>query len=292
MLDALDAKEKQPWVWQGADCAPGNTHCLVRLSPGGGDAATVREFDPTTKSFIKDGFALPLSKLNASYIDKDTVLFGTDFGPGTMTKSSYPRIVKLWHRSQKLTDAKTVYEAKPDDISATPVVFHGPYGTIALIARGVTFFTSEYYYVLPDGTTMKLPLPLGADLKGVTNGNLIFTLRDAWTPPGGKPIAQGALVAFPVKPFVMQKMLPTFEVLYTPNVRSTVGDVSAVRDAVYVPRSSKTSIYRIDPRSRLKPWLRMVRGATPNSICRKADRRASCPPMIGDRKPISPSKAS
>jgi prolyl oligopeptidase len=232
-VDALDAAEKQPWVWQGADCAPGNTNCLVRLSPGGGDAATVREFNPEAKTFIKDGFALSLSKLNATYIDKDTVLFGTDFGPGTMTKSSYPRIVKLWHRGQNLADAKIVYEAKPDDISATPITFHGPYGTIALVARGVTFFTSEYYYVLPDGSTMKLPLPLGADLKGVTNGNLIFTLRDAWTPPGGKPIAQGALVAFPVKPFVMQKMLPAFAVLYTPNERSTVSDVSTGRDAVY-----------------------------------------------------------
>jgi prolyl oligopeptidase len=232
-VDALDAKEKQPWVWQGADCAPGNTNCLIQLSPGGGDAATIREFDPATKSFLKDGFALSLSKLSSAYLDKDDVLFATDFGPGSMTKSSYPRIVKLWHRGQKLSDAKTVFEAQSNDISASPTVFRGPYGSIPLIVRGVTFFTSEYYYVLPNGSTLKLPLPLGADLKGVTNGNLIFTLRDAWTPPGGKPIAQGALVAFAVKPFVMQKMLPVFDVLYTPNERSTVGDVSAGRDAVY-----------------------------------------------------------
>ena len=232
-VDKLDADEKAQWVWQGADCLDDNVHCLVQLSPGGGDAATIREFNPTTKTFVTDGFALPLSKLEASYLDADNVLVATDFGPGTMTKSSYARIVKLWHRGTPLASAKTVMEVGEDDVAARARVYRGPYGTIPLIERNVTTFTSEYFYLLPDGTTMKLPLPLGADVKGVTNGYLIFTLRDAWTPPGGKPIAQGALVAFAVKPFVMQKMLPKFDVLYTPNERSTVSDVSTGRDSVY-----------------------------------------------------------
>ncbi|HUB85108.1 MAG TPA: prolyl oligopeptidase family serine peptidase, partial [Rhizomicrobium sp.] len=232
-IDKLDADEKAEWVWQGADCLSDNVHCLVQLSPGGGDAATIREFNPTTKTFVKDGFALPLSKLDAQYLDADDVLVATDFGPGTMTTSSYARIVKLWHRGTPLASAKTVLEVGVDDIAARPQVFRGPYGTIPLIERGVTTFTNEIFYLLPDGTTVKLPLPLGADVKGVTNGYLIFTLRNAWTPPGGKEIAQGALVAFAVKPFVMQKMAPKFDVLYTPNERSTVADVSCGRDAVY-----------------------------------------------------------
>lgn len=232
-VDKLDADEKAEWVWQGADCLSDNVHCLVQLSPGGGDAATIREFNPTTKTFVKDGFALPLSKLDAQYLDADDVLVATDFGPGTMTKSSYARIVKLWHRGTPLASAKTVMEVGENDIAARPRVYRGPYGTIPLIERGVTTFTNEIFYLLPDGTTMKLPLPLGVDVKGVTNGYLVFTLRNAWTPPGGKPIAQGALVAFAVKPFVLQKMAPKFDVLYTPNERSTVADVSAGRDAVY-----------------------------------------------------------
>jgi len=99
-IDKLDSDEHANWVWQGADCAPGNDHCLLQLSPGGSDAATVREFDPAKKAFIAGGFSLPLSKLAATYIDKDTILFATDFGPGSMTKSSYARIVKLWHRGK------------------------------------------------------------------------------------------------------------------------------------------------------------------------------------------------
>src|SRR5215472_4029462 len=149
-VDKLDADEHASFVWQGEDCAPGGEHCLVRLSPGGGDATTVREFDLKTKSFVKDGFSLSLSKLSASYVDADTVLFGTDFGPGTMTKSSYPRILKVWHRGQPISAAKTVFEAKVTDVAARPSVFHGPYGTIALINRGLSFFTGEFLYLKAD----------------------------------------------------------------------------------------------------------------------------------------------
>jgi len=85
-------------------------------------------------------------------------------------------------------------------------------------------------------------------LRGVTQGNLIFTLRDAWTPQGairgvgklgGKSVAasvtlpQGSIVAFAVKPFVMMKMLPTFTLLWAPDEHSTADSVRAGRDAVY-----------------------------------------------------------
>lgn len=233
-IDKLDADEKAQFVFQGADCAPTGDRCLVHLSPGGGDATTIREFNPKTKAFIKDGFTLPLSKLSVTYFDPDTVLVGTDYGPGTMTKSSYPRVVKLWKRGTPLTSAKTVFEGTLDDISARGVVYRGSYGTIPLVVRGLTFFTSEYHYVFPNGSTMKLPLPVGVDVKGVTNGALIFELREPWTPPNGtQQFPRGALVAFPVKPFVMQKMLPRFTLLYAPGLPNAIGTVQTGRDAVY-----------------------------------------------------------
>ncbi|MGA9794959.1 MAG: prolyl oligopeptidase family serine peptidase [Rhizomicrobium sp.] len=234
-VDKLAADEHQDWVWKGGDCAPNLDHCLISLSRGGGDAVVVREFDLASKSFMKDGFQLKEAKSAITYLDEDTVLFGTDFGPGTMTTSGYTNVVKLWKRGQPMADAKTVFTGKLSDVSSGGTVFREPGGNIPIIQRGITFFTSEFYYMLPDGTTMKLPLPLGADLKGASQGNLIFTLRNDWTPPGATtPIKQGALVAFPVKPFVMQKMQPTFQVLYTPDARSTIDQVAAGRDAVYV----------------------------------------------------------
>jgi prolyl oligopeptidase len=232
-IDALDKSEHKNWVWAGAQCAPDRKRCLVRLSPGGSDAATVREFDQETKGFIAGGFTLPVAKSDMAYVDSDTILFGTDFGPGSMTKSSYPRIVKLWHRGEPISAAKTVYEAKTTDVAVRSRVFRGPYGTIAIIERGITFFTAEFYSVDRNGATRKLPLPLGADLKGASDGQLIFTIRDDWTPSGGKQIAKGSLVAFNVQEFAERNTRPSYAVLFTPDARGAIEDVAPGRDAVY-----------------------------------------------------------
>ena len=232
-VDALDAAEHKDWVWQGAECSPDENRCLVRLSPGGSDAAVVREFDPRTKEFIPDGFTLAVAKSNATYLDDDAILFGTDFGPGSMTRSSYPRIVKLWHRGEPKSAAKIVFEGKVSDVAAQPVVFRGPFGTLALIDRGLTFFTSEFYAVRPDGSTLKLPLPPGANLQGVTRGQLVFKLRDDWSTPQGQKISKGSLAAFNVQDFSTKKAQAKFAVLYTPGTRGTIEDVSTARDAVY-----------------------------------------------------------
>ncbi|MEI9932026.1 MAG: hypothetical protein WDM89_16170 [Rhizomicrobium sp.] len=101
-IDKLDADQHKDWVFQGAYCTPSDARCLVRLSPGGGDASEVREFDPKTHQLLADGFTLPAAKSSATYIDENTILFATDFGSGTMTKSSYPRIMKLWKRGTPL----------------------------------------------------------------------------------------------------------------------------------------------------------------------------------------------
>jgi len=237
-IDKLAIEEKENWVWESADTAPSLRHCLINLSRGGGDAVVVREFDLGSKTFMKDGFTLSEAKSSITYLDDDTVLFGTDFGPGSMTTSGYPRIVKLWKRGEPLAAAKTIFEGKIADVGDSGLVFDGPAGTIPLIRCDISFFTSEYYYVLPDGSTLKLPLPSGADLKCAQNGKLIFTLRDDWKSPDGKAIAKGSLAAFSVMPFVKNKMLSEFAVLYAPDARSSVDDVAATRDAVYA------SVYR------------------------------------------------
>ncbi len=251
-VDKLDAEEHADWVWQDSDCAPRMTRCLLSLSPGGSDATAVREFDPASGKFPSGGFNLPVAKSNVAYVDENTILFGTDFGPGTMTASSYPRIVKLWHRGETLSAAKTVLEGKTTDVWVRPLVFRGPYGTVPLVVRGLTFFTSEYYYVLPDGGTMKLPLPPGADVKGVTKGNLIFTLRDDWTPAGAsRAFPKGSLMAFAVKPFVMMKMRPAYALLATPDARGTIDDAVPGRDAVFasIYENVTGSIHAFSPRA-------------------------------------------
>jgi len=237
-VDKLDKDSGKNWVWKGADCNTAHDHCLVRLSPGGGDALEIREYNALTGKFIDGGFSLGIAKSYASYIDDNTVLFATDFGPGTLNSSGYPRFVKLWHRGEKIADARTVFEGKVSDVWAQPSVHTGPDGTVATIARGITFFTGEYLVVKPDGTTVKLPLPDSADLKGITQGQIVATLRDAWKPEGGQAIAKGALIAFPLKSFLDTGKLPKVSTLYTPDEHSAIGAAGSDADSVIAGRDA------------------------------------------------------
>lgn len=231
-VDQLDSRMHQNWVWHGADCTAAFDRCLVRLSPGGGDAAEIREYDPRTRSFVAGGFEVPVAKGGAMYLNPDTVLVATDFGPGTMTPSSYPRIVKLWRRGEPLASAKTLFEGRPDDMSVTPYVFRGPYGSVAVIERRPSFFEADYYVVGADGTTRRIPVPQDAQIEGVTQGQLILTLQNAWT-VDGRTIGKGALVAFPVMAFERTGGTQPVSVLYTPGPHAMIDEVSTGRDAVY-----------------------------------------------------------
>lgn len=99
-LDALNRAEKENWVWHGAEILKegGYRHVLITLSRGGADASVTREFDLQTRAFVKGGFEIPEAKGSMNWIDKDHVFVSTDFGPGSLTTSGYPRIVKLWKR--------------------------------------------------------------------------------------------------------------------------------------------------------------------------------------------------
>jgi len=237
-LDKLAADEHENWVWKGADCAPSLAHCLVNLSRGGGDAVVVREFDLGSKSFLKDGFTLAEAKSSITYLDEDSVLFGTDFGAGSLTTSGYPNVVKLWKRGTKMADAKTVYTGKLSDVASAGAVFldgqdfAGKQKSIALINRAPSFFESEYFYLHPDGTTTKLPLPLSADVKGVAAHNLILTLRDAWT-YGKETYAKGSLLAIPLYSFEQSGNFDTIRILYTPGPQSSIEQVATGPTTVY-----------------------------------------------------------
>jgi prolyl oligopeptidase len=236
-VDKLDADTKANWVFHGATCSPSMKRCLIDLSPGGGDASAIREYDPKTHEFLSDGFSLAIAKSNADYIDDDTIVFGTDFGPGSLTTSGYPRIVKLWRRGEKIGDAKIIFEGQVSDQDSHAQVYNGPDGltgktTTVLIVRDVSFFQAEYYFVAPDGSTTKLPLPMGANVQGMTGGNLIFTLRDDWS-VGGATHRQGSLLAFQLADFVRGNKQPAIATLYVPDERSTVENVATGADGVY-----------------------------------------------------------
>jgi prolyl oligopeptidase len=180
-LDQLSTTEKANWVWGGANCPPPSyRHCLVQLSDGGEDAKTIREFDLLTKSFVAGGFTLPRSKQTVDWLDDDTLILSRDWGPGTMTPSSYPFVVKILKRGQSLGQATEVFRGKATDVSVDPVVLHDADGhKVTLISRGVDTFHSETYQ-LTSGGVVRLYLPSKLDLHGLLDGRLIFTTLEDW----------------------------------------------------------------------------------------------------------------
>jgi prolyl oligopeptidase len=240
-VDALAKADKENWVFKGAECAPtGKPYCLIKLSRGGGDAVVVREFDTDAKAFVTNGFHLPEAKSDASYVNDDSsILYASDFGPGSLTKSGYARMVKFWKRGAPDVN-HTLYEGKVEDVLVAPTVLHSSHGDdVALVTRAVSFFESEYYPVtLEASVTTRLPLPLGADVKGALNGQLIATLRQDWTPQGGRPIPKGAIIAFPIDDWLSsdereRQQPPRISVLYAPGPRQSVESVATGKNAVY-----------------------------------------------------------
>ena len=164
-LDALAKEERENWVWHGARrSGPSTSVALVSLSRGGADAAIVREFDLETKSFVKDGYTLPEAKSRVAWRDADSVFVGTDFGPGSMTDSGYPRIVKEWKRGTPLAEATVVFEGRPDGHGRRRHRDLTPGFERDIIIRTPTFWTSECF-LRRDGKLVKIEKPDDAALR-------------------------------------------------------------------------------------------------------------------------------
>jgi prolyl oligopeptidase len=195
-LDALSTAESANWVWKGAAClTPEDRLCLVELSDGGKDAVEVREFDIKAGAFAQGGFVSPQSKQDVAWLDADSLLIARDWGQGTLTQSGYPFVIKRWARGTPLAEAKEAFRGKASDVMVSPVVLRDAEGRVAaaLALRALSFFETEAY-LLPDGAPpVKLPLPLRSTVKGLVNGQLVFTLEQDWDVQGLK---SGDLAAY------------------------------------------------------------------------------------------------
>ncbi len=229
-VDALGAAEKENWVWHGADCLrPEYKRCIVQLSRGGADADVVREFDLVAKTFVEDGFYLPESKNSVSWLDADTLYVGTDFGPGSMTTSGYPRIAKIWKRGTKLEQAETIFEGKAEDVAVSAFRDHTKGFERDFVYRAPTFWTSEVF-LRRDGKLEKIEKPDSANFN-VHRDLLLLELREDWT-VGGKTYPAGSLLAADFDAFM--KGGRAFDFLFQPSERTSLQGYSATRDYVLV----------------------------------------------------------
>ena len=220
-LDALAAGEDENWVWGGAQVLrPDQRLALVTLSRGGADATVVREFDLDSRTFRAPedgGFALPEAKTDIGWIDADTVFVGTDFGPGSLTESGYPRIAKRWHRGTSLDDAETVYEGAAQDISISAWHDRTPGFERDFVQRATDFYNSETY-VLEGSALTRILTPTDASTSVHENWLLVRTMTP-WT-VGDETYPAGALLAADFDEFVSGTIALT--VLFTPDAHTSL----------------------------------------------------------------------
>ncbi|TXN29819.1 prolyl oligopeptidase family serine peptidase [Lacisediminihabitans profunda] len=212
-VDELGRAEGREWVFSGARLLPNDYgRALVALSPDGGDAAAVREFDLETRAFVADGFTIPTAKSSYSWIDRDTIFLGTDFGPGSMTDSSYPRTVRRLRRGQPVAAAELVHEVTTDDLSVSGIHQHTPGFERDLVIEHLDFYRSRTL-LLVDGVLVHIDVPDDADVT-LRREWLLVHVRSDWA-VGGVVHPTGALLAIRLEAFLTGDR--AFDVLFVPD---------------------------------------------------------------------------
>jgi prolyl oligopeptidase len=227
-VDALGKAEGQSWVWQGSSCLSASSNrCLVALSPGGTDANVVREFDLSTRDFVKDGFALPLSKNRWTWVDADTLLVGTAAAGDPVTDSGYPRAVRLWKRGTPLSQARVVFEGQQRDVWASASSDRTPGFERSFVMRGIDFYRHEMFVL--DGAGLKqVPKPQDAQV-AFWKERALMRLRSDWK-QGERVWPAGSLLVMSASALMEGKAEPV--ALFTPTAQRSLAGYTTTATSV------------------------------------------------------------
>jgi len=227
-VDALAKAEHENWVWHGATVLePEDRVCLISLSRGGADADVVREFDLDRRAFVDDGFSLPEAKSRVAWRGRESLFVATDFGPGSLTTSGYPRTVREWTRGTPLPQAELVFEGQPDDMAVGASRDLTPGFERDFLVRQITFWTNEFF--LRRGSHLiKIDKPDDANAS-VHREWLLIELRSPWTVEKTTYPA-GALLAANFEAFL--KGDRTLHVLFEPTDRTSLAAWAGTRNHI------------------------------------------------------------
>src|SRR5205085_2888690 len=141
----------------------------------------------------------------------------TDFGPGSLTTSGYPRLTKAWKRGTKLADATPVFEGKVEDVEASASYDPTPGFERETAARAMTFYTNESF-IKRGGKFVKVDKPDDAEVSFHREW-MFVTLRTDWA-VGGATYKAGSLLAITEAAF--EKGDRKFQVLFEPTPRKSL----------------------------------------------------------------------
>lgn len=199
-LDALGAADGVPWAFSGAVHGPeGSDRVLLGLSPDGGDARALREFDLARGAFVEGptAFRLDVDKSRVAWLDADTLLLSSGLAGGRLTDSGYPAIVRVWRRGTPLEEAHALLSAEQSDVGAfVSVDHHGGHLTgVVVLARD--FFHSDVFVWHPgDDAAVRIDAPTDAHID--VHGDLVAVRTTTPWEVGGTRHPGGTLLVGPL----------------------------------------------------------------------------------------------
>ncbi|MCC9198367.1 prolyl oligopeptidase family serine peptidase [Arthrobacter sp. zg-Y820] len=261
-LDELSRTEGIEWVWGGSAFlrpADGVSYrrALVVLSPDGGDAARYREFDVVERAFVPGGFDIPAAKNRISWAGPDELYVGTDFGPGSMTTSSYPRTSRILRRGMLLADAAPYFEVPEDHMMAVVARDQTP-GFERDIAVDIVDFYNSSTFLRSNDSWVRLDVPLDMNVD-IHRQWLVLRPRTDWE-LNGTVHAAGSLLAADLDAFLAgSRELAT---LFTPDPATSLQSWSWTRDQLLLNllRDVSSEISVLDPAG---GWTSTVLDACP-----------------------------
>ncbi len=256
-IDQLAETEKENWIYKGVDSlGPAHERCIIELAPGGTDTAVYREFDIPSRTFVKDGFNVPLAKTNLCWENRDQLLIATDWGEGSLNTSGYARILKRWKRGTPLSEAETLLETDVKETFIYPIDLEHAGQRVCFVMRGHDFYHFSFYLVNSAGTLSQLPLPQKCSLSGLFAGQLLVELKEEW-----RGSAAGSLISISLAEFQKTGEIGEVLTVFDPGESGTVSQVRCAKDAVYVTGiehvSSQIQEVRLQDnqwQGRLLPW--------------------------------------
>jgi prolyl oligopeptidase len=262
-IDALGAAEKENWVFAGATAlGPEYRRCLVELSRGGADAAVVREFDLVDKRFVDKGFRIAEAKTSVEWIDADHLYVGSDFGPGSLTDSGYPRVIKRWQRGTPLADATVVFEGEKTDVAAGVGVDHTPGFERTVFTRATDFYNSTAAE-LRGGKLVAIDKPSDASFR-FWRDKLLLELRSDWA-VAGKVWPRGSLLVADAAAY--QRGEREFHAVFAPTATRSLAGYTTTRTTLVVNVLDNVASRLEEWRHRDARWsMRPKRAPYPGSL--------------------------
>lgn len=226
-IDALAEKEGKKWVFHGCKTLkPDHKLGMMALSDGGTDANEIREFNMETKEFVEGGFFMPAAKGSISWLNEDELLVQTDFGPGSMTTSGYPSMVKLWKRGQSLDEATLELQGDSTDMGLWAGAFFDGDNKHVYAIQMPDFYTAILHFKRGDKWEI-LDVPNSADIHGIMNHQALLMLKEDWTVEE-RTFKAGSLVSFDIDEYFDGNH--HVELVFEPTAQQSIEQVKKTKD--------------------------------------------------------------